>query len=130
MSHEDDELRLSEADARFVRRLDALYRPPEPTPAERARFAARLEERIARGRRPWLLGGAAATLAGVAAALALALLPRAEPGTPAIEPAALVAEPAEAPSAEEDLLLLANGPLQDPDEALPEDYQMLASLLD
>ena len=132
MSHEDDELRLSEADARFVHRLDALYRPPEPTPAERARFAARLEERIARGRRqgPWLLGGAAATLASAAAVLALALLPRAEPGAPASEPGPAVAEEAEAPSAEEALLLLANGPLQDPDEALPEDYQMLASLLD
>ena len=37
---------------------------------------------------------------------------------------------AESPSAEEALLLLANGPLADPDEALPEDYQTLASLLE
>jgi hypothetical protein len=130
MSPPDDELRISEADARLVRRLDALYRPPEPTAADRARFAARLEERIARRRerRPWLLGGAAATLAFVAA-LAFALLPRVEPGAlPASDAGAAVAE--DAPSAEEALLLLANGPLQDPDEALPEDYQLLASLLE
>jgi len=45
MSLHDDELRISDEDARFVRKLDAFYRPPEPTAAERARFVARLEER-------------------------------------------------------------------------------------
>jgi hypothetical protein len=131
MSRNDDELRISDEDARFVRTLDALYRPPAPTAAERTRFAARLEERFARGRgrRPWLLGGAAATLTAAAAALVLALLPQSEPGgQPTGEAGYAAAE--ELPSAEEALLLLANGPLQDPNEALPEDYQMLASLLE
>ena len=51
MSRNDDELRISDDDARFVQRLDALYHPPAPTAAERTRFAARLEQRIARGSR-------------------------------------------------------------------------------
>lgn len=130
MSLHDDELRIPDEDVRFVQKLDALYRPPVPTAAERARFVARLEERIARGRgrRPWLLGGAAATLAAASAALVLALLPQAEPGAPVTSESGYAAE--EAASTEEALLLLANGPLEDPDEALPEDYQMLASLLE
>jgi hypothetical protein len=131
MNHDDDELRISAEDACFVRKLDALYRPPVPTAAERARFVARLEERIARGRgrRPWLLGGAAATLAAASAALVLALLPQREPSLPPTS-ADVYAAAEEPASAEEALLLLANGPLEDPDEALPEDYQMLASLLE
>ena len=131
MNHDDDELRISAGDARFVRKLDALYRPPVPTAAERARLVARLEQRIARGRgrRPWLLGGAAATLAAAGAALVLALLPQGEPSGPAASEAVYAAadEPA---SPEEALLLLANGPLEDPDEAMPEDYQLLAGLLE
>ncbi len=124
MSRNDDELELSEDDARFAERLDALYRPPEVTPAARARFAARLDERIARGRarRPWLIGGAVAT---AAAALTFVLLPSAEPDA---RPASVAS--AELPSTDESLLLIANGPLDDPDEALPEDYQTLASLLE
>jgi hypothetical protein len=131
MKYDDDELRISADDARFVRKLDTLYRPPVPTAAERARFVARLEERIARGReqRPWLLGGAAAALAAASAALVLALLPQGEPSAPPTS-AAVYAAAEEPASAEETLLLLANGPLDDPDEALPEDYQTLASLLE
>ena len=128
MSPDHDEPRLSDPDARLVQKIDALYRPPAPTAAERARFAARLEERIARGRerRPWLLGGA---VAAAALALVLARLPQGEPtAPPPVAPG--FASAVELPSAEEALLLLANGPLQDPDEALPEDYQTLASLLE
>jgi len=128
MSRNDDELRISDDDARFVQRLDALYQPPTPTAAERTRFAARLEQRIARGsgRRPWLLGAALAT---AAAALVVALLPNGESGERVTNEAGY-ATAEEIPSAEEALLLLANGPLADPDEALPEDYQTLASLLE
>jgi hypothetical protein len=127
MSRNDDEFPISGDDARFVQKLDALYQPPEATAARRARFQAGLEERIARGRerRPWLLGAAAAA---AAAALVLALLPGGETGERAASDAGYVA--AELPSAEESLLVLANGPLADPDEALPEDYQTLASLLE
>jgi hypothetical protein len=127
MTSHDDELRISDEDARFVQKLDTLYRPPDATADVRARFAAGLDERIARGRgrRPWLLGGA---VAAAAAALTLALLPG-EPGE-SVRNDAGYASAAERPSTEEALLLLANGPLEDPDEALPEDYQTLAGLLE
>ena len=127
MSPNDDEVSISDDDTRFVRELDALYQPPEVTAAGRVRFQAGLEERIARrrGRRPWLLGGVVAT---AAAALVLALLPSGETGERVASDAGQAA--AELPSTEESLLLLANGPLADPDEALPEDYQTLASLLE
>jgi hypothetical protein len=121
----DVEPRLSEDDARFVAKLEALYRPPELDAPARARFAALVDERIARGspRRPWLLAGAAGA---AAAALLFALLPSREAGERVASPAAV----AMSASTEEALLLLANGPLEDPDEALPEDYQTLASLLE
>jgi hypothetical protein len=127
MSRNDEELSISADDARFVAKLDAVYQPPEASGAERARFEARLEERITRGsgRRPLWLGGA---VAASALALVLALLPAREGDERAASEADSVA--AELPSAEESLLLLANGPLADPDEALPEDYQTLASLLE
>jgi Spy/CpxP family protein refolding chaperone len=64
-------------------------------------------------------------VATAAAVLVLALLPGGETGERAASDAGYVA--AELPSAEESLLVLANGPLADPDEALPEDYQTLAS---
>jgi len=130
MSRDHDDLHLSREDARFVEKLEALYRPPAPTAADRARFDARLEERLARGaaRRAWLLPGAAAA-AAAAAALVLALLPNAEPAERVVaEASPAVFEPY--PSTEETLLLMANGPLADRDEALPEDYRMIASLLE
>jgi hypothetical protein len=127
MSRNDEELPISADDARFVAKLAAHYQPPAETAASRARFQAGLEERIARAgrRRPLWLGGA---VAAAAAALVLALLPGGEIAPPA--PNAAGHASAELPSAEESLLLLANGPLEDPDAALPEDYQTLASLLE
>jgi hypothetical protein len=127
MSGHEEEPRLSAEDERFVERLGALYRPPEPTAAARARFAARLDARIARGgaRRPWLLAGAAAA---ALAALVFALRPAEEPARLAVEETTPAA--AESVSTDEALLLLANGPLADPDEELPDDYQTLASLLE
>ena len=124
MSRDDDQLRISDEDTRFVEKLRALYRPPAATSAERARFVARLEERIARGRAPrtWLIGSAAAA----ALALVLALWPSQQPP----ERTSVQASSDESSSAEESLLLLANGPLDDPDEALPADYRTLASLLE
>jgi hypothetical protein len=127
MNH-DDEPRLEGEDARFVRALDAAYRPPEPSAADRARFTAGLEARLARGRTrgSWALGGA---VAAAAAALVLALLPAGEPA-PELAREAPPALADDAPSAEETLLLLTNGPLDDPDEALPDDYRTIASLLE
>jgi len=127
MSQNDQELPISADDARFVEKLAAHYQPPAETAASRARFQAGLEERIARGsrRRPLWLGGA---VAATAAAFVLALLPGGELTPPAPSDAGHAS--LELPSAEESLLLLANGPLEDPDAALPEDYQTLASLLE
>ena len=68
-------------------------------------------------------------LATAAAALVLALLPNGESAERVTNDAGYAAAE-EIPSGEEALLLLANGPLADPDEALPEDYQTLASLLE
>jgi hypothetical protein len=129
MNANDDELDPSGGDARFVRAVDAAYRPPEPSAADRARFAAGLEARItrSRARRPWLVGGAAA--AAAAAALVLALLPGGEPATQ-LAREATPAPADDSPSTEEALLLLTNGPLADPDEALPDDYRTIASLLE
>jgi hypothetical protein len=133
MKRDDDDLHRSPEDARFVAKLASLYRPPTRTDADRARFDARLEERLARGaaRRPWLLPGAAAA-AAAAAALVLALVPNGETRPPAGRTAAdarpALVEPGA--STEETLLLIANGPLADRDEALPEDYRMIASLLE
>jgi hypothetical protein len=124
MTSNDDDPRLSDADARFVEQLGAAYRAPEPTAADRVRFAARLEQRLARRgrRRAWWL--ASASLG--AAALLFALLPASAPAPRE----SVTASEAARPSTEEALLLLANGPLDDPNEALPADYQTLASLLE
>jgi hypothetical protein len=126
MNQNDDEHGLGAEDARLVRTLDAAYRPPEPSAADRARFAAGLEARLARRRasRPWLLGGA---VAAAALALVLAGLPGDEPAPELARSPALSSD---APSTEEALLLLTNGPLADPDEALPDDYRTIASLLE
>ena len=126
MTSKHDEPQLSAEDERFVRVLDAAYQPPEPTPAARARFAARLDERIVRrhGRRGWRLAGAAAAVL----ALLVARLPEAQTG--AGDTSETAAAGSAAPSTDETLLWLANGPLADPDEALPDDYRTLASLLE
>jgi hypothetical protein len=128
MKPTDDELELADRDAHFVRALGSAYQPPQPGAAERARFAAGLEARLARGpaRRPWWVGGA---VAAAAAALVLALRPGDEPA-PQLVRAAAPALVDEGPSTEEALLLLTNGPLADPDEALPDDYRTIASLLE
>jgi hypothetical protein len=128
MNQNDDEHGLGAEDARFVRTLDAAYRPPEPSAADRARFAAGLDARLARRRasRPWLLGGA---VAAAALALVLAGLPGDEPAPELARSSAPVLS-SDAPSTEEALLLLTNGPLADPDEALPDDYRTIASLLE
>jgi hypothetical protein len=127
MNANDDERELSDADTRFVRALRAAYRPPEPSGVDRARFAAGLEARLARrARRPWWIG-AASTAAAVA--LVLALVTGEEPAPQLAREAAPALAP-DAPSTEEALLLLTNGPLADPDEALPDDYRTIASLLE
>jgi hypothetical protein len=130
MSRREDDLGLSEDERRLVEKIDTLYRPPAPTPAARARFAAGLDARIAaRSRRlpAWWVGSA---VAAAAAALTIAGIPEpVERTTAGVEEAAdtLLADAA---SPAETWLVLTSGPLEDPDEALPADYRTLASLLE
>jgi hypothetical protein len=131
MSRREDHLGLSDDERRLVEKIDTLYRPPAPTPAARARFAAGLDARIAaRSRRvpAWWIGGA---VAAAAAALTIARLPE----KPAELTTATLGEAADMPMADaaspaETWLVLTSGPLEDPDEALPADYRTLASLLE
>jgi len=118
---------LGDDDARFLARVAESYAPPEPSAADRARFRAGLEAKLARRSRraawPWLVPAAAA----LAAVLVVTLFPRTEAPAPSI---------AETPtgesltgSEEETLLALVTGESASDDDALPEDYQAIASLM-
>jgi hypothetical protein len=111
---------LSRDDARFVARVAGAYAPPEPSAADRARFRARLDEKLARRERPapwrWL---APAALAAVAVLFVTTQL---RVGDVAPGPAASDAE-------EETLLALVTGDAASDDASLPEDYQAIASLM-
>jgi hypothetical protein len=142
--NDDDRPELSSEDARLVRRIAEVWAPPEPTAARGTRFDARLAERLARKRSPQR----ALVLAAALGALALVVLVRVGggPGTsegtdgtrapaPGIASAPALA-PAESATAEETLIALASDHAlasavtgSDRDEALPEDYQAIASLL-
>lgn len=106
--------------SRFLERLAEHYRPEPLGPAQRARFDARLRERIERRRRApaWM-----PSLAGVTAALALAfwLWPAATPPPqPGVDLAALGA------GWEADVLLAdEDAPLAEEDY-LPDEYQAIA----
>jgi hypothetical protein len=106
----------------FVRRIAEAWAPAEMSAAERARFDARLAERLERGRSrraPWRV---AAGAAGAAVGLLLALW----------RPWALPLAPTAAPAGEAELILaLAREPGsgEDPDAELPDDYQAIAALL-
>jgi hypothetical protein len=112
----------SRDDAAFVARLADAYAPPPMTPARRARFDARLAERVQRARLRFV-----PVLAAGAASLAIALfvvsqLTRNGPVAPA--PGARSPSPASA-------LVLAEalGSGSEFEEALPPEYQAIASLL-
>ena len=119
MSAHDDP-KLSRDDAAFVRRIAEVYAPPPPSAASRARFDARLAERIRRrgARAPRGIAiAAAAAVTGAALALAW-MLPR--QGT---------APTAAGTGGGEVLLALALGPAADRDADLPDDYRAIAALL-
>jgi len=127
---------LTRDEARFVARLAEAYAPPEPTPADRVRFQARLEERLARAdrRAPWRwLVPATLALAAVAIVSTqlrvgdVATTPPLATTTPLATTARL--DDAALASEGETLLALVIGNGANDESALPEDYQAIASLM-
>jgi hypothetical protein len=122
--HPDDRDLHAPEDEALVRRIADAYAPPQLGPARRAAFDAELELRLARDRwrlAPWI---SAAVVAGAAALLVITRMPAA-PQQP------LAAEDALDASADEEFVLaLAGGSTDEFDDALPADYQAIASLLD
>ena len=118
---------LSPEEARFVSRVADVFQPPEPTAADRVRFHARLEARLARGTGQaalrWL---APATLALAAALLVTAQL-REDDVAPTVTARPL--EGALGDAEEETLLALVAGDVAGDESVLPEDYQAIASLM-
>jgi len=123
MSDPRDPKRDARENDAFVRTLAAHYRPPEPTPAERAAFRAGLDERLARRRGaawlPWAAG-----LATASAALALVFVPGTTSDSADAPPATRLAS---GPAAADALLWLAT-PESEEDDALPADYEAIAGL--
>jgi hypothetical protein len=126
MSPNHDPTNDREREPRFVRQLAEHYRPEPLGPAERARFDARLRERVERDHRAaaWL-----PSLAGVAAALALALwLWPAGPPTPETHVVAAADLPSDASDTrwETDVLLVDEDATLAEEDYLPDDYQAIA----
>lgn len=125
--HDDRPAPRGTADARFVAHLAERYAPPEPTAAERARFRAGLDEKLQRRSRraawPWIVPAAAA-LAAV-----LFIAPRPWPQT-TTSPPATSHDDALALSEEDTLLALVTNDDAGADDALPEEYQAIASLME
>jgi hypothetical protein len=127
MSDRDEgRIRLSPDDEVFVRRVAAAYAAPPMTGPRRARFEARLDERLAGGLSragPWLV---AATVCAGLLALVMWRAPLSLRGAASAPDAASVASAA---SSEEVILALATLPAADADEALPDDYRVISDLL-
>jgi len=131
--HRPEETRdvaLSPDDARFVARMAEAFTPPEPTPADRARFRSRLDERLVRSERArawrWLAPAALA----LGAALVVTL--RAPVDESSHDAPALAATPSDAIETDpEQQILLAFVSEDDSrdEDSLPEDYQAIASLM-
>ncbi len=125
----DDETRLSAEEEAFVRRLAGAWAPPERRPEQRLAFQAKLDARL-RGRRGRLASGW--MLVATAAAAAVALWMRTE----AVEPlvSGTLGEAAEdlsgsAVTPEEAILAFVVEPEEaEPEEALPADYEAIASV--
>jgi hypothetical protein len=110
-------------DAAFLRRVADAYAPPPMTPSRRVRFDARLGERIAPARQPWLAWVAGATAAATAGLLVVATWTTSPPAQP--EVAAAPARPSAVVLAE-----LYDPAPADFDATLPADYQAIAGLLE
>jgi hypothetical protein len=125
---DENDLRLSPDEHDFVASVREAYRWPEPSPAARAAFRARLEQRLDQRR-----GGAAPVwaslaVAGVAAmALAVWLIPADESHRAISEAPTHLAMPA----AGDAILALAASPDDDlgKDASLPDEYVAISDLL-
>jgi hypothetical protein len=118
----EDRERNDPGDAAFVARLTAAFAPPPMTPARRARFDARLAERVGRDRLRFVPGLAAGAAAAAAALFVISHLV----GSPAREPVQVAAaQTAGSGSA----LAEAWGSADDFEESLPAEYQAIAGLL-
>ena len=126
---DDGPFRLSRDDEAFVQRVATAYTAPPMRGPRRTRFDARLEGRIADDvprRRPWLV------VSAVGAAVLALVVWRAPQGARdgvSARRAAAVAPLARASSAEEAILALAVLPVADADDALPDDYRVIADLM-
>jgi hypothetical protein len=110
------------ADAAFAARLAEAWAPPPLTPARRARFDARLAERVRRDRLRFVPAAAAAAASLAAALFVIGQLT----GDPAEESRTGLT----ASAAESDLSLAeAFSSTGDFEETLPPEYQAIASLL-
>jgi len=121
---------LRPEDARFVARLAEVFTPPEPTPADRARFRSRLDERLARRGRARAWGWLAPAALALGAALVVTLrAPIDEPsqGTPA--GAATPTDAIETDPEQQTLLAFVTEDDFSDEDSLPEDYQAIASLM-
>lgn len=118
----EDHERTEPGDAAFVARVTAAYAPPPLTPATRARFDARLAERVGRDRLRFVPGLAAGAAAAAAALFVVSHLA----SGPAREPArvATLQTPGSGSALAE-----AYGSAGGFEESLPPEYQAIASLL-
>jgi hypothetical protein len=111
-------------DEGFVRHLADAYRPPPMTEARRARFDARLEERLASRararRRPLLAATATAAIAFAVGVWGDRVAHRV---------GAVEESPASVAASAEAVLDLATGPVADAEEALPAEYRAISYLL-
>lgn len=113
----------SDDDRDLIRRIEAAYTPPTLTAAQRARFDAELDARVARDRWRFVPWSAALVTAGAAAVALFASFATLGPET---RP-----DVADATGTDEAFVLaLAGGSPDELDAELPADYQAIASLLE
>lgn len=125
------------SDAELVARVEQATRPLPLAAAERARFAARVRERVAGKRSRGVRWAPLAALAGLTGAIALVVAlttPATQPATPAPDAAATLAVPSLADSWQEELLYAPEWIESDDGfvdaEVLPESYAAASALLE
>ena len=114
----------------MVQCVAELYAPPPLSPARRARFDARLAERLdaspaRRGMRlaAWL---AAAATVLVATYGISTLSPR---GSEHVQPVSTASTPPAVTTQDDDAILAMMGPIADANDALPDDYRAISALV-
>jgi hypothetical protein len=128
----DNAHRHDDADRRFAERLAVHFTAEPLSPQQRARFDARLRERIERrGNVRRALPALAGAVAAAVAALAFGLWPAAVP-EPGSTPAVVAEQPSEASPEvfegwEAEVLLAGTGVTLDEEGYLPDDYVVIAA---